>query len=96
MVECFPNTLPKDLPDSLAKIKWTKKAVEVEGWDTWWEIHEKILKSLRKQAGHIQAWWEFTGRPYPGDEEILGSLKRLVTGVLTHPLTIGKVKYKVN
>merc|ERR1712038_188831 len=91
VVECFPNTLPKDLPDALAKIKWSKKAVEVEGWDIWWEIHEKILKSLRKQATHIQSWWEYTGRAYPGDDEILGSLKRLVSGVLTHPLTIGKV-----
>jgi len=91
IVECFPQTLPKDLPDVLAKTKWTKKTAEVGTWDDWWEMHEKILKSLQKQATHIQNWWDFTGRPYPGDQEILDSLKRLVSGVITHPLTIGKV-----
>ena len=34
----------------------------------------------------------FLCRAYPGDEEILESLKRLISGVITHPLTIGKVK----
>ena len=33
-------------------------------------------------------------RPYPGDEVILNSLKRLVSGVLTHPITIGKKSNK--
>merc|ERR1711953_1660946 len=32
IVECFPNTLPKSLPEKLAKIKWNKKAAEVAGW----------------------------------------------------------------
>ena len=35
--------------------------------------------------------WEFTGKPDPGVDEITNGLKRLVTGVLTHPMTIGKV-----
>lgn len=91
IIECFPNTLPKDLPEVLGKTKWTKKTAEVSSWADWWEMHEKILKSLKKQAIHIQNWWEYTGRPSPGDEEILNSLKRLVSGVLTHPITIGKV-----
>ena len=51
----------------------------------------QILTSLKKQAKHIENWWDFTGRPYPGDQEILDSLKRLVSGVITHPLTIGKM-----
>ena len=46
---------------------------------------------MKKQATIIQSWWDFTGRPSPGEEEILESLKRLVSGVITHPLTIGKV-----
>jgi len=91
IVECFPSTLPKDLPETLGKIKWTKKAADVLSWSDWWEMHDKILKSLKKQATHIHNWWEYTGRPYPGDEEVLDSLKRLVSGVLTHPITIGKV-----
>ena len=37
------------------------------------------------------ARWEFTGKPDPGVDEITNGLKRLVTGVLTHPMTIGKV-----
>ena len=45
-----------------------------------WEMHEKIIK----------AWWEYTGKPEPTEDEILDSLKRLVSGVLTHPVTIGK------
>ena len=54
-------------------------------------MHERILKSLRKQAKHIHAWWSFTGRPDPGEEQVVESLKRLVSGVLTHPVTIGKL-----
>jgi hypothetical protein len=27
--------MPKDLPDVLAKIKWTKTAKEVDNWDIW-------------------------------------------------------------
>ena len=38
----------------------------------------------------ISSWWEFTGRPHPGEEAILESLQRLVSGVVTHPITIGK------
>ena len=34
-VECFPNTMPKDLPELLQKSKWTKPAKEVETWDQW-------------------------------------------------------------
>ncbi len=52
-------------------------------------MHEKILKPLRKTAKIVQSWWSFTGKPEPTEEEILDSLKRLVSGVLTHPLTIG-------
>ena len=35
--------------------------------------------------------FHLTGRPEVGEEEILESLKRLITGVLTHPMTIGKM-----
>ena len=42
-MECFPQTLPKDLPDVLSKTKWTKKAAEVVCWDDWWEMHEKVV-----------------------------------------------------
>ncbi len=50
IVECFPNSMPKDLPDVLAKIKWSKPCKEIANWDDWWIIHERILKSLRKQV----------------------------------------------
>jgi len=91
IVECFPNTLLKMLPNSIQKTKWTKKSKEVADWETWWSMHEKILVPLRAQAECINSWWEYTGRPNPGVDEIVGSLKRLVTGVLSHPMTIGKV-----
>ena len=53
----------------------------------------------------IGAWWSFTGRPHPGEDEVkkrlrsfksiwfkvLASLKRLASGVLTHPVTIGQM-----
>jgi len=91
IVECFPNTLLKLLPSEIGKSKWSKKAKEVENWDIWWEIHEKITGPLEQQAECINAWWDYTGRPHPGIQEINNSLKRLVSDVMTHPMTIGKV-----
>ena len=38
IVECFPNTLLKLLPNTIAKTKWNKKSKEVENWDIWWDI----------------------------------------------------------
>ena len=61
IVECFPNTMPKDLPEILQKSKWSKPAKDVETWDFWWGMHEKILKPLRKTAKVINNWWSFTG-----------------------------------
>ena len=52
-------------------------------------MHGTILKCLQKQAKFIHAWWDFTGRPDPGEDGVVESLKRLVSGVLTHPITIG-------
>jgi len=91
IVECFPNTMPKDLPEILQKSKWSKPAKDVETWDFWWGMHEKILKPLRKTAKVINNWWSFTEKPEIGEEAILESLKRLVSGVLTHPVTIGQM-----
>lgn len=91
VVECFPNTMPKDLPELLQKSKWTKPTKEVETWDHWWAMHEKINKSLKKTAKVINAWWSYTERPEIGEDGVLDSLKRLVSGVLTHPVTIGKI-----
>ena len=42
IVECFPNTLLKLLPSEIGKSKWTKKAKEVETWEHWWEMHDKV------------------------------------------------------
>ncbi len=36
IVECFPNSMPKELPDVLQKIKWSKPAKEVETWEQWY------------------------------------------------------------
>merc|ERR1712079_570887 len=55
------------------------------------KANQEIESMLIKQAVHITKWWEYIDKPYPGDQEILNSLKRLVSGVLTHPITIGKV-----
>lgn len=93
IVECFPNTMPKNLPDKLSKMKWTKKAAEVKTWEDWWEMHEEISKMLGKQRDHIKNWWEYIAAPYPGDDAILNSLRRLVSGVLTHPITIGIIVF---
>ena len=56
VVECFPNTLLKLLPNTIQKTKWTKKSKEVENWDIWWSMHEKILHPLRAQAEVIHKW----------------------------------------
>lgn len=91
IVECFPNTMPKELSDLVQKSKWNKPAKEVETWDQWWGMHQKIAKPLGKTAKVIHNWWSFTEKTEVSEEEILDSLKRLVTGVLTHPVTIGKM-----
>merc|ERR1712088_43261 len=91
IVECFPHTMPKDLPELIQKSKWSKPAKEVETWDHWWAMHQKILKPLQKTAKIINNWWSFTDRPEIGEEQVLESLKRLVSGVLTHPVTIGQM-----
>jgi len=91
IVECFPNTMPKELSDLVQKSKWTKPAKEVETWDQWWSMHQKIAKPLGKTAKVIHNWWSFTEKAEVSEEQILDSLKRLVTGVLTHPVTIGKM-----
>lgn len=90
VVECFPNTLLKILPNTIQKSKWTKKSTDINNWEDWWAMKTKITKSLSGHAETIHKWWEFTGRPDPGKDEVTNSLKRLVTSVLTHPLTIGK------
>jgi len=90
VVECFPNTLLKILPNTISKGKWSKKSTDINTWDDWWAIHQKLLVPLKAHASVIHQWWEYTGRPDPGLDEVINSLKRLVTSVLTHPLTIGK------
>ena len=64
IVECFPHTMPKDLPELIQKSKWSKPAKEVETWDHWWTMHQKILKPLQKTAKIINNWWGFTGRNF--------------------------------
>jgi len=91
VVECFPNSLPEDLPHILGKTKWDKSADQINSWDDWWLMHEQIEKSISSQARKIGAWWQYTGRPNPGEKEIMASLRRLVSGVLSHPVTIGKM-----
>ena len=61
IVECFPNTMPKELSDLVQKSKWTKPAKEVETWEQWWSMHQKIAKPLGKTAKVIHNWWSFTG-----------------------------------
>jgi len=58
IVECFPNTLLKLLPSEIGKSKWTKKAKEVETWEHWWEMHDKIYEHLQQQA---DCWQQTTG-----------------------------------
>ena len=43
-------------------------------------------------SGSIDSYdvYNFADRPEVGEDQILESLKRLVSGVLTHPVTIGK------
>ena len=70
VVECFPNSLPEDLPAILGNTKWGRSGKEVGSWEEWWSMHTKVEAALRGQAKRIAAWWSFTGRPYPGDQEV--------------------------
>ena len=70
IVECFPNTMPPNLPDILGKIKWTKEAKDVETWENWWEAlssscwlvrtgcpqFESLCESLMGGGGGGDAW----------------------------------------
>jgi hypothetical protein len=62
VVECFPNTLLKLLPNTITKIKWSKKPAEIETWEDWWDIHQKILTPLKAQVLYI---WLFLKEPCP-------------------------------
>ena len=49
IVECFPNTMPKDLPDKIQKVKWKKAAKDVETWEHWYERYiSKITKNHKE------------------------------------------------
>jgi len=49
----------------------------------WWDYtsHETVpcTVMLILQAASIHQWWDYTGRPDPGLDEVINSLKRLVT-----------------
>lgn len=78
--------------ESYRKQSFILLCCQVATWEDWWAMREKLLEPLRAQAEVIGQWWDFTGRQHPGNEEITRSLQRLVSGVLTHPMTIGKVR----
>jgi hypothetical protein len=51
IVECFPNTLPKELPELLSKTKWSRKPSDVQTWDDWWDIHPKVRHCSSLSSG---------------------------------------------
>ena len=61
--------MPKELSALVEKSKWNKPAKEVETWETWWSMHQKIAKPLAKTAKVIHNWWSFTGNKRHNSKE---------------------------
>ena len=60
------------------------------GWNLFKGKEDFFLNIFSTDFSELLTRWEFTGKPDPGVDEVTNGLKRLVTGVLTHPMTIGK------
>lgn len=71
---------------------WPCLAEVVQGWDTWFSMRRLQLDAtLAAVLGShaMTTLWASAGRPRPDPDVLQGSLKRLLTDVLSRPLTLG-------
>ncbi|XP_036293675.1 putative protein MSS51 homolog, mitochondrial isoform X2 [Pipistrellus kuhlii] len=71
---------------------WPWLAEAVQGWDTWFSMRRPQLDATLEAVlgSHaMTSLWASAGRPRPDPDVLQGSLKRLLTDVLSRPLTVG-------
>ncbi|KAM5236439.1 putative protein MSS51 homolog, mitochondrial [Ctenodactylus gundi] len=71
---------------------WPWPAEVVQDWATWFSMRGSQLDAVLEAVLGSQAMnilWTSVGRPRPDPDILQGSLKRLLTDVLSRPLTIG-------
>ncbi|KAM6186593.1 putative protein MSS51 homolog, mitochondrial [Rhynchocyon petersi] len=71
---------------------WPWPAEDIQGWDTWFTMRGLQLDATLNAVLSSQAMttlWASVRRPRPDSDILQGSLKRLLTDVLSRPLTIG-------
>lgn len=80
IVECFPNTLLKLLPSEIGKSKWTKKAKEVETWEHWWEMHDKVRTAV---VYNFEPHWMLLSDKISNILELFPAIS--ITQLINHP-----------
>lgn len=71
---------------------WPWLPEEIQNWDTWFSMRGLQLESTLNAllGSHAMTMlWASLGRPRPDPDVLHGSLKRLMTDVLSRPLTLG-------
>ncbi|KAM4852101.1 putative protein MSS51 homolog, mitochondrial isoform 1-T1 [Thomomys bottae] len=71
---------------------WPWAAETVQDWDTWFSMRELQLDTILNAVLGSHAMttlWTSVERPRPEPDVLKGSLKRLLTDVLSRPLTLG-------
>ncbi|XP_004615468.1 putative protein MSS51 homolog, mitochondrial [Sorex araneus] len=71
---------------------WPCLSEVVQDWDSWFSMRGLELEAALDAVLGSQAMtvlWASVGRPRPDPEVLQGSLKRLLTDVLSRPLTLG-------
>ncbi|XP_045052089.2 putative protein MSS51 homolog, mitochondrial isoform X1 [Desmodus rotundus] len=71
---------------------WPQQAEVVQSWDTWFSLrHLQLDATMDAVLGShaMTTLWASVGRPRPDPDVLQGSLKRLLTDVLSRPLTLG-------
>ncbi|DAA14299.1 putative protein MSS51 homolog, mitochondrial [Bos indicus] len=71
---------------------WSWLTEVVQGWDTWFSMRRLQLDDTMDAVLDSQAMttlWASVRRPRPDPDVLKGSLKRLLTDVLSRPLTLG-------
>ncbi|XP_074088940.1 putative protein MSS51 homolog, mitochondrial [Macrotis lagotis] len=77
---------------SLPSGPWPWPPGSVRDWDTWFSMWGTQLDSMLESVVESHAMstlWDSVGRPRPDPESLRGSLRRLLTDVLSQPLTLG-------
>uniref|UniRef100_A0A8C4R5Q5 MSS51 mitochondrial translational activator n=1 Tax=Eptatretus burgeri TaxID=7764 RepID=A0A8C4R5Q5_EPTBU len=78
-----------DIPFALTP--WSKPETAVAGWDEWFDMQPNLEEKLQTvlETRRMVLLWTNAGKPRPSNEELLASVRRMVTDALSRPLTLG-------